>query len=92
MRRPIEPSCFPCHPTARDFRPFHHLYADLDFGNDVYLIEKGKVMKNLQHTESWYNLLAPLSASVSEVQFTWRSHPLVSWPAILSALSVFWVG
>lgn len=49
---------------------------NLNFGNDVYLIEDGKVPKNLQNTEAWYNLLAPLSASVSEVQFTWLSHPL----------------
>ena len=61
------------------FSPFHHhFYVDLDFGSDIILIKDGKVSNILQRPESLYKMLAPLSTNINEVQFTWRSFPLVS--------------
>lgn len=72
-----------CYPTARDFTSFHHLFVDLDFGSDIFLIKNGVVTSLFQRPEALYQLIAPLPTNLNEVKFTWNSYPSVSRPFFL---------
>lgn len=66
--------------SARDFNGCFRFLLDLDFGTKVYFIEKDDVASILQNPIAFSNLMNTLPQSVTEAQFTWQSHPLVSRP------------
>ncbi len=67
------------HPsTARDFQTFLFYLLGVDLKNDFFFIENGKVKDLFTETNLVHHFMKPLAESISKVQFTWRSHPLVS--------------